>query len=243
MLSMSQRFESLRELERHVMSLYFGIPSLLNIEFADPPYVERVDGTVGASTFRWELSEWSMDVRSTSQEIQAKSIVTAWQRLEVLAGSHRRRLAAGLHYFHLACRLAREGCTPGEFTAEVILNLAKLLEVLFPPTSNEGSRDAIRARLEFLGFTAKEIEGDFLPAIALRNEIDVGHVQLGLFTIDQRKVIHAYVERAENRFREMVGRLFTAIEGGTWDVTAYESNSPRIEAVELVERLRRHTSD
>ncbi len=41
------------------------------------------------------------------------------------------------------------------------------------------------------------MECDFIPAMALRTELDAGLVELGLFTIDQLKIIHGFTERAE----------------------------------------------
>jgi hypothetical protein len=77
--------------------------------------------------------------------------------------------------------------------------------------------------------------------MALRNEIDVAHVDLGLFTLDQLKLIHAYTERAEDRFRELFNRLLSKVYSGAFIVTPYTSTSPRPEAVALVERLRSQT--
>lgn len=65
-LSASQQMDSVHKLAELVEGLYLAIPVLLNLPFADPPYVERVDGTVGASPWRWELSEWRMEFRTTN---------------------------------------------------------------------------------------------------------------------------------------------------------------------------------
>jgi hypothetical protein len=70
--------------------------------------------------------------------------------------------------------------------------LAKALEVLFPPEGDKKSRDAARDGLRLLGFSPDEIEGNILSAMALRNEIDVGHVGLSLFKMDQLKIIYAF---------------------------------------------------
>lgn len=155
----------------------------------------------------------------------------------MLAEPSRRRLAAGLHYFHVACRLAREGCTAGEFVAEVLLNLAKTLEVLFPPSGDGHTRDAVRSGLRSLGFSGAQIECDFIPAMVLRNEIDVGHVELGLFTMDQLKTIHAYTERSECAFRDMFEILLTRVESGEVTIVPHELGPPRKEAIKLIERL------
>lgn len=242
-LSISQHCDSLIDLEALVVSVFFGLPALLNVAFADPPFVERVDGTVGSSGFRWELANWRMEFRTTTQEHQEKGVAEAWDRMSLLATARRRRLFAGLHYFHLACRLARECRTAGEFVAEVILNLAKALETIFPPVGDGRTREAARAGLRSLGFSEDEIEGNFLPAMALRNEIDVGHVELGLFKMDQLKIIHAFTERAESAFREMFERLLASIKMGNADVPAYDTVSPRREALDLIERLRKYTPE
>ena len=240
-LSVSQHLQSGHELTEMVESIYLGLPLLLNIPFADPPYVERVDGTVGSNPFRWELSRWQMEIRTTTQDIQESAIGQAWTRFGVLAMPHRRRLIAGLHHFHLACRLARRGSTAGEFLAEVILNLAKTLEVLFPPDGNGRTRDGVRRALRQLGFADAQIEGDFIPAMALRNEIDVGHVELGLFTMDQLKVVHAFSERAEGAFRDLFERLLSHIESGKFDITPYTVGVARPKAIALIQRLRQRT--
>lgn len=235
--TLSQRFESLTELQQVITSLYFVLPALLNVTFADPPYIERVDGFIGQHGFRWELSDWRMQFQVTNQEEQEIRLVKAWERIEVLSNPNRRRLVAGLHYFHLACRLARAGATVGEFLAEVILNLSKCLEVLFPPPGDGRTRDAIRRGLRNLGVADNDVECNFLPAVALRNEIDVGHVELGFFKMEQLKIIHGYTERAETAFHKMFETLFEKIESGEFEVEAYDVGAPRAEALRLIERL------
>lgn len=241
-LSISQQFASLTEMQETIESIYFVFPSLVNVPFADPPYIERVDGKVGSASFRWELDGWRMEFRTTTQEHQEERFAKAWERMGVLSAPHRRRLVAGLHYFHVACRLARVSSTAGEFVAEVVLNFAKSLEVLFPPAGDGRTRDAARTGLRALGFSDNEIERDFLPAMALRNEIDVGHVELGLFKMHQLKTIHAFTERAEGSFRDMFERLLGAVESGTTDIAPHELGPPRAEAIRLIERLRESTS-
>src|SRR5260221_7262731 len=117
-LTLTQRLETLRELEDVVLTIYFGMPAVLNIPFADPPYVERVEGVVGTSAFRWELASWTVGTRPITQELQEAAAAEAWARLQLVAAPHRRRLVAALHYFHVACRLSRRGDTAVEFLAE-----------------------------------------------------------------------------------------------------------------------------
>lgn len=242
-LSIKQHFNDLSTLHETIQGLYFTLPMLLNVEFADPPFVERVDGVIGESTFRWELLDWRMEFRTTTQEKQESAIIRCWEQLGVLSDQNCRRLLAALHYFHVACRLARSGTTPGEFLSEVLLNLAKTLEVLFPPTGNGRTRDAARAGLKALGYIDHKIEADYIPAMALRNEIDVGHVELGVFKPDQLKVLHAYTERAENAFRDLLNTVLEKLETGEFELAYYELGPPRPEALQIIERLRLSTPE
>jgi hypothetical protein len=238
-LTISQEFGSLRELEETIQGVYFVLPTLVNAPFADPPYIERVDGEAGSTAFGWELAEWGGTFRTTTQEQQEERFAKAWNRMGVISEPRRRRLVAGLHYFHVACRLARESCTAGEFIAEVILNLAKSLEVIFPPTGDGQTREAARSGLRALGFSDRDIECDFIPAMALRNEIDVGHVELGLFTMDQLRIIHSFTERAEGAFRELFERMLSRIASGEAIVAPHELGPPGDGATAVIERLRK----
>ncbi|NQU69835.1 MAG: hypothetical protein HQ514_04760, partial [Rhodospirillales bacterium] len=214
-LAITETFDTFETLRQTIESVYFCLPMLLNVTFADSPTVERVDGTIGEYGFRWELSNWHMRFAITSQELQEERIVQAWQRMPLFAdGSPRRRLLAALHYFHVACRLDISGETPGEFLPEMLLNLAKTLEVLFPPHGEGTSLDATRTGLRELGIENENIERDFVPAIALRNHVGVGHALIALFTSDQLKVLHEYTERAENAFRDMLDTMIQKIESG-----------------------------
>jgi hypothetical protein len=232
-VTIKERCEDYKKLTDLLESLYFGLPLLLAVEFADPPVVERVEGQIGSVPFRWELSDWRVELDITTQEQQEQRFAAAWSRFNILSASHRRRLIAALHYFHVACRVKREGKTPGEFLAEALLNFNKVLEVLYGP-----SRDQVRTSLAQLGYTAEEIERDFIPSMLLRNSIDVGHPMLALFTLRQLETLHRYADRAERAFRDFLQRLFQAIEAGCLDIPPYETDHVDPETQRTIETLR-----
>ena len=193
-LRWSQRVDDPAVLSGLIEGLYFVLPWLMNLSFADPPYVERVDGEVNGVPFRWELREWALGFETTTQEQQEERIAVACERLEILGKPERRRLLAALHYLHVACRLEREGRMAGEFVSEVLLNLAKVLEVLFPGGQ---SIESARAGLRCLGYDDPEIEARYIPVLALRNQVDVGHVHLAILTPEQLGVLHSFAYGAQ----------------------------------------------
>ena len=144
---------------------------------------------------------------------------------------------AGLHYFHVASRLTRAGHAPWEFLAESFLNLSKVLEVLFPPTGDGNTRDAARRELDALGYSNEEVERDFLPAMLLRNEIDVGHVDLSLYTRRQLTALHRYAEVSEVAFQNMLRRLMDRMAAGEYQLSSYTVSPSGGDAKRIIERL------
>ena len=238
--TVTQTFESNQQLTELVESLYFAFPMLLAVDFADPPIIERVEGQIKDVKFRWELTAWKARFEITTQQKQEQSILFAWNRISLLSKPGSRRLLAALHYFHVALRLARRGEIAGEFLPEMLLNFSKILEVLFPPVGDGRTQEAVRTGLRALDFSETEIEADYIPAMALRNEIDVGHVDLALFRVDQLTLIHGYAEHAESAFKTLFKRIFEKVEANLFEIEPYDPKSAKGKAVKIVERLRQH---
>jgi len=239
-LEVEQNFESNKELTQLIEGIYFSLPLLLNVDFADPPYVEQAHGEIDGVQFRWELSQWRAEYRTTTQESQELSFVSAWERLGILSVPTNSRLFAAVHFHHVAIRLLRKATIAGEFVPEAILNFSKILEVLFPPDGDGKTREAARNGLSSLGFSELEIEADYIPAMALRNEIDVGHVDLGLFKPEHLTVIHQYVGRAEYCFHLLLKRVFEKVESGEYTLEPYERKPIKGSALAVVKRLEEH---
>lgn len=216
-LEITQTVETLAELSGLLETVYFALPILLNAEFADPPLVTRVNGTVGDVNFQWILMRFPIDVIVTTQELQESHVANAWNRMKLLSDPSRRRLLAALHYFHVACRLNRVSACPGEFLAESLINFAKILEVLFA-----GSLNAARVELKKLGLTEEDIERDFAPACYLRSQIDVAHVSLSLFEREELQVLQLYADRAENAFRKLMQRVLKKLDDRTLELPEHE---------------------
>lgn len=147
-------------------------------------------------------------------------------------------MIGALHYFHIACRLDRISDRPGEFLPEVILNLAKTLECVFPPGGGIELADAARTGLKKLGYSTDEIERDFIPAIYLRSGIDVAHAQLRLFTADQLKTLHTYAQEAEQKFQEMLLRLLAKVASGEIALDQSKIDGGKSNADRTIERIK-----
>jgi hypothetical protein len=236
-LQINTRCESIIHLKHLTESIFFLIPMLLNIEFADPPVIEDVTGRVGKTNFRWALSEWKNEIETTTQKKQETRIVSSWERYKLIIQPENRRFVAAIHYFHVACRLNRSGHSPWEFMSEIILNLSKVLEVLFPPLEAGKTRDGVRESLKKIGYSDNEIERYFIPIMALRNNIDVGHVHLSLLTQEQLQVLHVYTESLESAIRSMLRILIDKIQKSEFRLDRNFNLSLNKEIAKIIEKL------
>jgi hypothetical protein len=239
-LVVRSNFRSREELIGLLNTVYYGIPLLLALDFMDVPTVSSVTGRVRDVEFVWQFARRKSRIEVTDVDQQAERFFRAWERLQLLAPLENRRLLAALHYLFTACRLERAGATPWEFMAEVILNYAKLLEVVFPATEDGKTIEAARSGLEGLGYSTADIEKWFVPALALRNGLDVAHVSLTVLPSKQLQVLHAYTEQAEPYFRELLGRVVDGMASGTLNVQPYSDAKPSKDVDRIVRRMAKH---
>lgn len=181
-----------------------------------------------------------MQLLTTTQEEQEKKACDSWCRFGVLAKLGNRRLIAALHYFHVFCRLCRAGSTPWEFMSEALVNLSKVLEVLFPPIGDGQTLEAARVGLADLGCSPEEIDRDLIPAMVLRSNIDSAHVDLSVFTSTQLSVLHMYAEAAETAFRRLLSKILTEVEAGRYAVRQHTASGHDGRTARIIERLAKH---
>lgn len=232
-LYVRQRFQTSTEFRETVETLYFSLPLLLAVEFMDSPTITRVGGTIGDNEFRWELTEWIFDIDVTSQAKQEERVRTAFSALDTLLANGNRRLLGAYYYFHVASRLRREAGSPGEFLAEAILNLSKILEVLFG-----SNRDRVRNALRELGYSSDEIERDFIPIMCLRNSLDVGHPTLATFTREQLDTLQQFADQSELAFRKFLRQLLGSVVAGKVQLPRYEEQEADKSTARTIEIIR-----
>jgi hypothetical protein len=224
---------SQEDLHEFIEGVYYGMPLILAADFADPPIITDVSGTVNGFAFGWNLMRFQAEFHTTTQDEQTDLIWKGWQRLAALAAPEQRRVAAALHYFHVATRLERVAQAPGEFLAEALLNYAKILEVLFGE-----STQAMRAALRGLGFVDDAIERDFIPAAILRSKFDVAHVSLVLLDSEQLSVLQRFADRAEVQFRSLLSRTVARLDGADIALPDYDIHGADADTARIISRMR-----
>jgi len=222
------------------------LPILLNVGFHDPPVIQMTEGELNGVPFCWELQATASAFEVTTTEQLQDWFALSWQRLNIVASPRNRRVLRALHYFNVATRLERAGHSSWEFLAEIILNLSKVLMVLFPPTQpGEQPRDAVRHGLARFGYDEQAIERDFLPTMALRDTLDVAHVSLVVLPTSSLRLIYAFTERAESLFRELLSTVLRATDDDPALLAPYENENEDVGGAlsTVIARLEEHFAE
>lgn len=209
---------SLSALDAMLTAFKFIYPTILNLEFSEPPIILHASGDVGGVDFRWEhkAQEWIISMRTIVPEKLEKHVGDSFDNLRLFNDTNNRRLAAALSYFHLAVRLNVCGDSPWEFMAETILNYCKAIEILL--VSSKNTKDDVRKELKSLEYSQEEIEGDFIPLMILRSCVDVAHPKIAIFKPRDLRVLYVYLSRSENVIRELLCRILKKVKNNEYAI-------------------------
>jgi hypothetical protein len=158
--------------------------------------IESVAGTVSGQKVAalYSAESYSILLASVDAELREERIKNALLGPSIENPSYS-RFAASTSYFHHALRLISPlevNYVPYSAHAEVLLNLAKSIEILF----SAPSRDALRERLRELGYSDSQIESQIVPILLVRNEMDVGHPASGHANTEDVATLRRFVDRS-----------------------------------------------
>jgi hypothetical protein len=204
------------------LSLYLPIPltaARASATMADCVLRSQVDGSV---------TPLSVHTNESYGDAVAKGLAVT----EILLEKKNASLLAAVSYAHVARRLEAAGESAGEFTAEVILNYCKALEVLWGET-----RDAIRTGASSLGYDAEETEGTFVALTILRDELDVAHPKVSTYSADSLHTIYSFVGDLATPMLELLARAIDATRAGTWTPRILNAAPEPVGLHRLLERI------
>ena len=233
-VSVRSRCTSEQDLTDLLASVFYAFPAVLNLYLPDAPFPTHAWGKLGTARFSWifQPTEVVASYTVTSKENQEHHIADAWRYVAAVAPS--RRLIGAVYYFHVACRLLAVGHNRFEFVAEALLNIAKSLQSLFGQSRNE-----IRVGIAKLNcYSNAEIEGKFLPAMVLRDEFYVAHLNLSMLKPEQLRTLHDYTNLAEQSFRELLKKVLTKVDSGEYALAADPKSSLSGEKQAILRKLR-----
>ena len=223
----------------------YHLSALLSIEIEDAPVAVKVRGRIAGIPFAWGPVAHNPETRQTDQNLASEDDVEKYvsNALEYLSWIHTEQsaqciqLLAVSSYLQKAARLRRLSERRWEFVAEEILNFYRILNALFPWKEGK-SMNTTRRELTKLGFPEVEIEALYIPAIVLRNQGDVAHVQLQPPEGEGRDLVCEYADIAEGAFRKLLQVVAQKLMSKEYSIQVGSTTTAADSKKEPVERLK-----
>jgi hypothetical protein len=206
-----QTCESLSNAAATLDELRLVVPAVFSVFLPRPVTVTFARVVFENGTFRSELRRASYRIEALRDEDYRDRVDYSLSALRAMLEGEHFALIAAAAYMHVAERLSAVGNSSVEFAPEIILNLTKVLEVLFGNT-----RDQIRVGLTALGYDEVEREGVFIPLVILRNELDVGHAKLSAYSPEVLDKLYGYLKDVPLAMKELIVRATNATIAGKW---------------------------
>jgi hypothetical protein len=127
------------------------------------------------------------------------------------------RLISALSYYRHAKRISELQPDQVVFVAEVLLNLAKAIEILMAGSKAEKGQqtnDRVRARARSWGFTDRQIEEWIIPILLLRNQVDIAHASLTPLSPDERSLVIDFSHKSLERVGQMLADVLDGVKNG-----------------------------
>ena len=198
---------SLEDLKSILIFIEYHLPAYFSIEMSTYITVEEIVGEIGSNfKFRYELNEFKAII-FTSTEKRRKNHIDEALTFSQLTTPSAARFVLACIYYQQALRFLSplESKIPSLNMAEVLLNLAKCLEILF------GNRDGVRKACKMLGYNSEQIESQIIPLLLGRNELDIAHAVGSRIPYECIDILLNYGNRALLNVRSVLIRTGRAL--------------------------------
>jgi hypothetical protein len=208
LLDLGINVNSIEEVEQLVGSASQLLPAYLSLRLQVFVWVKEFQVEVGGRSFRLETASHRYGITiATTEHNQTEAIqsVDNWlkQRRESL------RAVMAIYYYRQALRLAALEPDRQSMVAEVILNLAKAIEIIF-----SSDRERLRSKAKEWGLDTDFIERWIIPVLLIRNELDVAHVASAPLLSTQHQAILDFLARASVHVQTLLLQVLEMSQSG-----------------------------
>lgn len=163
------------------------IPPLLTLHLHVYVWVKLCEVTIGGQQYKFQLPEIHFPVTGATTEHNTGRLKQSIEEWLWFRKEHQ-SLVSALYYYRQAKRLAAIQPCPEPFVSEIVLNLAKAIEIVFRTPDHE----LIRARAREWQCDMEQVEQFLIPILILRNKFDVAHPAITPLTFEQRSTVSRF---------------------------------------------------
>lgn len=225
--------DSLSDVYAVVQHIEFYILPMLSV-CADIPFsVEALEAQIGADCrVEYHLPDLTVSAIIFSDEYRDSCVNEALAAANLWNDSVPRLVIACMYYQQaVRLRSPNETRVAGLNVAEAVLNLSKVLEVLF------GDHDAVRLGCRSLGLTNEQVESQIIPLLLARNQLDIAHPVVTRLDETHLSALRGYLDRAQQNVRTVLLRTIRAVETGVFHLTPVEESGTAPEKIRLMRKI------
>ena len=207
-LVMSLSVRSQDEANQIVFSANQLIPAFLSLRLRVFVWIKEFLVEFGDCHFRLETACHRFGITVATTEHNEEG---ATQSLRDWSTTRREnlRIVMAIYYYRHAKRLASLEPDRQSMAAEVIMNLAKAIEIIF-----SSNRDHLRSRAREWGLDREFIERWIIPILLVRNQLDVGHAASAPLLGAQHQAVLDFLDRAFTHVHTLLSRLVQMAQSG-----------------------------
>ena len=204
------------EIESLIIHLTNLVPTWLALYLKVPRSLDDICGSVNDTLFGVELTNVTFPIVATERDQQYESVRHALEQL-ILPAHCDIRLASALVYFNQALRFRFEDDASVRLFSEIMLNLAKAIESIFP-----GKRDDVREQCKLLDLKTDFVEKRIIPILLVRNKLDVAHVRLHTLDNDEFSILQSFLSKALTAVHELLILVIGSTANGRYSLLPVE---------------------
>lgn len=232
-LSMEYEAESMQSIVDNAFSLNIIIPALLSLRMQtfisiQSFFIEHSKGLYGCF-----VSRVAPPVTATTEEKNVEHIVKSFERwLDIPKGEE--IFVIALYYYRHALQLSRIEPSPQTMIPEVILNLSKVLEILFHDANDT---DKFVDKCQRIGLENNFVEQKLKPILILRNKIGSGHAMAVPLSIEQKDMVQKFIMAAFHNVQFLIEFVWKQAKAGnyTFKPISQELNKSQQDLLERIQ--------
>jgi|GEM_PF-3193762 len=235
-LQLDLAVDSFNAAEQIIGSLSHLLPAFLSLRLRVFVWIREFTVVIGSIDYRFETAMHRYGITLATTELnseRATQSVQDWavQRREGL------RVVMALYYYRHAQRLAALEPDRQSMAAEVVLNLAKAIEIIF-----SSDRTQLRRKAAAWGLDSNFIERWIVPILLIRNELDVAHVASAPLEGLQHQAILNFLDRAFVHVHTLLEQVLKLYQDGSL-ILDPPSESLDSDKVKLLKRIEEYATN
>jgi hypothetical protein len=232
-LNIHTTFNSKDELLRFITSANQFLPALFSFRFQTYIWISDFRIVYEKGLYYFFVSQIRLPITATTEDVAIGHIKQSIQQW-LLTQSGEERIIYSFYYYRQALRLSKLEPAAQTLLPEVILNLAKSLEMIF-----SDKRDRFRRLANEAGLDSDFVESKLIPILILRSKLGIAHVSTSPLTLAQKDNIYTFMVKAFNNVQYALNYISEKVKNNEYVLEPISTELDR-EEINIIESIQRY---